>query len=70
MEGIRRVKQLGYDKMALIGDEEVKIIGQSVNRNTLLELLKNKNKEQTNELFYSLGLIDVYPLLKNSTKHK
>lgn len=30
------VKQLSYDKIALIGDEEVKIIGQSVNRNTLL----------------------------------
>lgn len=29
---------LGFDKIVLVGDEEVILIGEAVNRNTLLKL--------------------------------
>lgn len=38
LEGIRNVQGLGFDKIVLVGDEEVILIGEAVNRNTLLKL--------------------------------
>jgi hypothetical protein len=45
LEGIRDVKSLGLDKILLIGDEEVVLIGQAVNRNVLLDLQRFKKQQ-------------------------
>lgn len=52
--------------MALIGDEQAIIIGEAVNRNTLLDLA-DRNTEQNYEYAYSFSLQDLYYIPHYST---
>lgn len=66
VEGIRDVESLGYDKIALIGDEQAIIIGEGINRNVLLDLAK-AHTTQNYDYAYSFSLVDFYFLDQFST---
>ena len=42
LEGVRKVEPLGFDKVALLGDDEVMVVGEGVNQNILLEMERNQ----------------------------
>ncbi len=63
------MEPLGFDKIALIGDEEAIIIGEAVNRNVLLDL-KNKGSSQLKQNVYSFGMIDAFYLPQFSSPDK
>ena len=66
VEGIRKVEPIGYDKMALIGDEDILILGEAVNRYVLLDL-EAKNQEQIKQDFFAFGLVEIINMRELST---
>ena len=71
LEGVRKVEPLGYDKVALIGDDEIMMVGEGVHRDILLDLERN-NREQNRRFLYSYGLVDFVnlKLYSNNTVSK
>lgn len=63
------MESLGFDKIALIGDEEAIIVGEAVNRNVLLEL-QSRGSSQLKQNVYSFGMIDAFYLPQFSTADK
>ena len=66
LEGVRKVEALGFDKVALIGDDELMMLGEGINQNVILDL-ERRNKEQNRHILYTYNLIDVLSLDSFST---
>lgn len=69
VQGIWKAETLSYDKIALIGDEVVLVLGEAVNRNFLLDQILETGQTQTTQEFYSFNLLDIHPLLEYSDKN-